>query len=199
MRIRSFLGSLKRLVRRVVHDVFPGRNKAHTAEYWAALENHSEHWDKRTKLLVELVGDDTSVFEFGAGRSVFMSCAKPGIRYGHHDLVARNRDTQVFDLNIRPLPVIQGYQTAVFSGVLEYVVDLESFFNWLAEYFQIVVCSYATRERTGTLRERHAAGWQNHLKENDLMALLNQIGFQCVQKAYYQHDQVLFRFEKYAQ
>src|SRR5690349_16692383 len=95
-------------------------------ERWADPHNLSEKWDERTKLIAQLIPNDSRVIEFGAGRRRLESYLHPSCTYFASDLVSRGSGTIVFNLNARPLPDLThlGLNVAVFGGVLEYVSDL---------------------------------------------------------------------------
>jgi hypothetical protein len=77
--------------------------------------------------------------------------------------------------------------TAVFGGVLEYMHDLESLAEWLAQHEALCVASYACApSRHGILQrirnrlDRFYYGYMNSYREEEIVALFERAGFRCI-------------------
>jgi hypothetical protein len=89
-------------------------------------------------------------------------------------------------LNKRPLPDL-GHphpDVAIFSGVVEYVVDLADVLRWLAARVPICVLSYncvhpdaSGLKLAATVKARLASGWLNHFTEQQLIATFHDAGY----------------------
>ncbi len=110
---------------------------------WSDPSNLNESWDVRTAALAKFVPPGSSVLEFGAGRRVLPRYLPAGCQYTPSDLVDRGPGTLVCDLNAAQLPLFPEHDVAVFSGVLEYVLDMDRLLDHLAPTCRIIVASYA--------------------------------------------------------
>jgi hypothetical protein len=94
----------------------------------------------------------------------------------------------IWGVNVRPLPDFRALKldVAVFSGVLEYLTQLESVAHWLAGQVSHCVASYAcansmpgTSSRANEIRARSHNGWVNTYGEFDLLEIFESAGFVC--------------------
>ena len=101
-----------------------------------------------------------------------------GCTYRGCDLVRRDKDTIVCNFNAGEFPTqaVAESDIVVMLGVLEYVVDLESFFTHLRHCKLDVLLSYCATDFSGG-RDRAALGWINHLSFYDLALLFDRYGF----------------------
>ena len=131
------------------------------------------------------------MIEFGAGRRQLETFLDRSCTYIASDLVDRGPGTIICDLNQRPLPDLRSVkaEVAVFSGVLEYVRDLESLIKWLSEQFSCCVASYTYVPRHQNaiqkMRDRFDRlyyGYMHSYTEEELENLFNRWGFVCTTK-----------------
>jgi hypothetical protein len=164
-----------------------------TADYqrWSTLDNFDQRWDPRTKAMAQLVPKGSRVIEFGAGRRQLERYLDRSCTYFPSDLMDRGPGTIVCDLNVKPLPDFRGLNldVAVFSGVLEYLNQLESVAQWLADQVSQCVVSYAcaksiprTRSRANEAVARARNGWVNTYGEDEIMEIFESVGFVCRQR-----------------
>jgi hypothetical protein len=149
-------------------------------ERWRDLCNHDVDWDKRTRAIANLIPPGSHVIEFGAGRRQLERWLPAGCSYTPSDIVDRGPGTLLCDLNRRPLPTLgrqAPLQIAVFSGVIEYVVDLPRVLTWLTPQIDRVIASYncappvdRAAERLRVIVERLSSGWVNHFTEAEIIA-----------------------------
>src|SRR6185312_8871325 len=97
----------------------------------------------RTRIAAGFVPDGSRVIEFGAGNRLLEKHLDSSCTYTPSDLVDRGPGTIVCDLNERPLPDLgtDTYDTAVILGVLEYLTDVPSLIDWLAQHVPLCVIS----------------------------------------------------------
>ena len=148
-------------------------------ERWSRNDSFHPNWDERTRLMAKHIIPGSSVVEFGAGAQAIRAVLPAGCCYLPSDLVARSPDTLVCDLNSRypdltDLP--ERTDVAVFSGVLEYINDLQGLFDWLPTRFDRVVFSYATLEHTPSLIARRSNGWVNDYRQDQITEIVEQAG-----------------------
>jgi hypothetical protein len=156
---------------------------------WTNLDNYEEWWDARTAKIARLIPSTSRVIEFGAGRRQLEKFLEPTCTYVPSDIVDRGPGTFVCDLNQRRLPDLShlNVDTAVFSGVLEYLHDLESLVEWLARHVSLCVASYACvppgKRIFQRLRDRFNRfyyGYMSSYGEEDLIDLFRRAGFRCI-------------------
>ena len=142
-------------------------------ERWQVPTNLRPDWDERTQLVATLIPDGSKVIEFGAARLVLPRYLGPGCTYQPSDLVKRSEDTLELDLN-EALPLLQcRYDYAVFSGVLEYVQDLDRLMRWLPGVTDKVIFSYAITDFLSDPISRRRHGWINSLSDSEVRQLIN--------------------------
>jgi hypothetical protein len=162
---------------------------------WSKAENLLDEWDDRTRLIGALIPPGASVIEFGAGRMVLRDFLPRDCCYRAADLVARDERTLVCDLN-GDLPVLGRKHThAVFSGVLEYVRDVDRVARFLAREVQGVVASYTPLDNLRSLRIRHNNGWVSHLTADEFVSAFDRCGFSVTQVAPWR-DQLVYVFSR---
>jgi hypothetical protein len=156
---------------------------------WRDLANHDIAWDKRTRAIAALVPDGAHVIEFGAGRCRLRDWLPPNCTYLPSDIVDRGSGSWLCDLNRRPLPPLERRavtQVAVFSGVLEYVVDVRGVLRWLAPHVDRIAVSYNVAPEAGgsasrlqTAAARLSAGWVNSFTDAELRAIFRDASYRC--------------------
>lgn len=112
-------------------------------ERWSNAASLMPAWNMRSELIAKLVPENSTVFEFGAGVGALQQHLSSSCTYQKSDLVDRDGETEIFDLNAENLLPIVGFDTAVLSGVLEYIHDVPRTINFLAANFKRVLLSYA--------------------------------------------------------
>ena len=172
---------------------------------WSNPSNLEAWWEPRTVKAASLVPPQSRVIEFGAGTRRLERYLDPSCTYVPSDLVDRGPGTVVCDLNRRPLPDlgVGVYDVAVFLGVLEYLRDVPSVLDWLAEYIPVCVVSYICPEASRySLRamfetaNRLRAGWMNNYRADELRSLFRERGFVLLQETNWETNR-LFVFSQH--
>jgi hypothetical protein len=143
---------------------------------WQKTSSFYESWDERTLQLVAPILDHSKVLEFGAGRLVVEAMLPEHCVYLHSDIVKRREDTLVIDLNAH-LPSLPKVDYIVFSGVLEYVSDIDSLITHCEKFTDHILMSYAITDNLPTIKERRYNGWISDLSENDILNLVEKYSF----------------------
>jgi len=170
-------------------------NKVTNYDRWSDLGNHSVSWDSRTEIMAGLIPKDASVFEFGAGRQVLKNYLRANKKYTASDIVIRDEDTFVCDLNDRPLPSFPPHDIAVFSGVLEYINELHVVIRHLRNYFPTIIASYAVTERNCSIQMRRNSGWVNDFSCDDFVNNFTKNGYVLDEETYVWNNQIIFVFK----
>ncbi|MCH2489686.1 MAG: class I SAM-dependent methyltransferase [Flavobacteriales bacterium] len=144
---------------------------------WKQKSSLFSNWDDRTQMLAAKITEYSTVLEFGAGRLVLKEMLPKGCTYIPSDIVARSEDTLVIDLNQEALPRLPITDYVVFSGVLEYVFDVQKVLAHCASTTQQLLFSYATIESYGHIKDRRYNGWVSDLSETTLIRVCKELGF----------------------
>lgn len=156
---------------------------------WSNVKNLKEDWNERTIMISELIDEGLVVLEFGAGRLTLKNHLR-NCKYIPSDLVDRGENTIVCDLN-RELPNIPEVDVIVFSGVLEYIHDLEKLISFLSLKTSSFVLSYAVSDYNKNDRRRH--GWVNDYSKIKLESIFESNGFKLEQSSRWE-DQIINKF-----
>jgi hypothetical protein len=171
-------------------------------ERWSRIENILPEWDDRNRALGAAIPAGSSVLEFGCGRGTLERYLDRPRAYVGSDIVARQPSTLVVDLNRRPLPDVSSLDadTAVFSGVLEYVFDVPAVLRWLPAAIARCYASYvvADGDRLRERLRRVRVGWVNSFGRDELVALFGSAGFALVDEVPWNESaiQPIFVFDR---
>lgn len=157
---------------------------------WSGFRALDPVWDDRTRLLAELIPEESSVIEFGAGRLAMKKYLPRGCKYTPSDLVDRGEGTIVLDLNARQYPCVGRYDVAVFGGVIEYVFDVERLVAFTARTAETVVFSYVCLGYFSKPHERVLRGWVNNFAADDLLRIFQAAGFRCEESSFSEYSLV---------
>ena len=149
---------------------------------WGNLKNHSMKWTGRSELMSKFINDGDSVFEFGAGRCHLKAMLPEGCSYISSDIVKREHDSFVCDINHRPLPEFPKMDVAFFSGVLEYIHDIDTFLPAIEQAFNKVIASYVAIDTSKGKLARTGHGWFNHLSRKQFIDIFEKNGFTLVEE-----------------
>lgn len=141
---------------------------------WSNQQALFSSWDERTKLLAYEIPSNSKVFEFGAARLILKDLLAEGCVYLHSDLVKRANDTLVVDLN-KTIPEIPDVDVIVFSGVLEYIFEVEQLIIALGPRTKCFIFSYATVDRFPKTSKRREHGWVSDLSVNDFVSIASKL------------------------
>jgi Methyltransferase domain len=169
-----------------------------------ALANEAARWpdanapepahDERAAFAAQFIPAGARVLEFGCGRMALKRFLPNGCSYRGCDLVARDDDTVVCDFNAGEFPseAVAQSDIVVMLGLLETIVDVESFFTHLRFSKRDVVLSYCATNLTGKC-DRVALGWVNSFSFFDLARLFDRYGFRIECTAPIDSAQALMR------
>lgn len=153
------------------------KEKDSNKEYWADLQNYRSSWRGRTEQIAKLISPGEKVLEFGCGEMILKDLLPDGCEYMGSDIVARDQDTLVMDLN-KEIKYINEYHfnVIVFSGVLEYIFDLRELIAEVRRPYQCsIITSYADLENFPV--GRRANGWVNDYTRKEFISLFRNNGF----------------------
>ena len=112
-KIRNKLSNLGSKYIRVFKTTVNKSSKQSDVNRWSQQKSLFSSWDERTQLLANQVLPESKVFEFGAARLVLNEMLPYGCTYLHSDIIKRNEDTLVLDLN-KEIPILPQVNYIVF-------------------------------------------------------------------------------------
>lgn len=159
-------------------------------ERWSQPQSFDEAWDERTALMASMVPPKSRVLEFGSGREQLEKFLPEGCYYQPSDLVARSPRTLMCDLN-QGFPAIEGrFDVVVFSGVVEYIHNLDALFAAVRAHADSCIVSYATTDLLNCMTTRLSNAWVNHLSQAALLNTLTKAGFTLRNTARWQQQMI---------
>jgi methyltransferase family protein len=166
---------------------------------WSDMTAFQRTWDARARLAAQYITDGTHILDLGCGRMALRRFLPPRCVYRGCDLVARDDDTVVCNFNAGEFPeeVSRKVDVIVLLGVLEYIVDVDAFFDRLRYSNRDVVLSYSPREWSSNI-DRAALGWFNALSLDELAAIFRRFGFAIVRFDQVDRYQVLVKLQPLA-
>tara|TARA_R110002096_G_C14653248_1_gene726621 strand:- start:159 stop:785 length:627 start_codon:yes stop_codon:yes gene_type:complete len=152
------------------------KGKKSDVSRWSNNNQLFQDWNERTALLGDFIKPNARIIEFGAGNMFLKEYLKNYKNYTPSDIVKRFDETVVCDLN-KPLIIdLSKFDTIVFSGVLEYVYDIESLFYQL-KYNRIhqVVMSYCCSDIVTLSRDKN--GWLSDYTKKELETIFKKYNY----------------------
>jgi hypothetical protein len=145
---------------------------------WSSPHGLEPAHDERAQFAAQFIPAGARVLELNCNRMALRRYLPNGCRYQGCDLIAREPDTLTCDLNAGEFPsdAAREADVIVLLGVLEHIVDVESFFTHLRFARRDLVISYCATDLTGNC-DRAALGWINGFSFFELTTLFDRYGF----------------------
>jgi hypothetical protein len=147
-------------------------------------------WEPRAKAAARFIQPGKKVMDLGCGNMAIERYLPVDCGYIPVDLVSRDSRTVVCNFNRGEFPEKGDAQLIICLGLLEYMVDIESFIERLSTYELPVILSYAPTDLTEHI-DRQSAGWLNHLDANTLRNMIAHCGFKIQSESFFQQFQIL--------
>jgi hypothetical protein len=177
LHLKSFLASpLAYMVSRLNNSKLAG------VQRWAQYESLHDEWDERTALMAGMIHPNTTILEFGAGKEHLRNFLPQGCIYQPSDIVARSPESIVCDLNQEFPKLDKKWDYIVFSGVLEYIHDVQKLLKQVRAHCDTCILSYASTDCLECMTTRMRSGWVNHLSKDSFEAMLQNAGFTVQEK-----------------
>ncbi len=149
---------------------------------WSNAESLDDQWDERTALMAGMVAPDSSILEFGAGKEHLRKFLPQGCIYQPSDIIARSPNTLICDLNTSFPELDEKVDYIVFSGVVEYVHDVQRVMHLVRASCNACLVSYASTDALECMTTRMRSGWVNHLSRNSFETILKNANFTILEK-----------------
>ena len=160
---------------------------------WKNSNELFEDWDQRTSILGNYITPGSKVIEFGSGNMSLKKMLPKKCTYTPSDIVKRNEETIVCDLN-EPISFdLSFYNTAVFSGVFEYVYDIDTVFKQLEKHIPHIILSYACSDIC--THNRLINGWLSEFTEKQLLDIFAKYSYDVIDKQEWR-KQTIFNLNK---
>lgn len=167
---------------------------------WVEVEDirkmNKQDWIKRIILMKDLIGEhNRSVLDIGCWEGELKEYLQGTIRYYGCDYVKRQQDTIVCDLNHYEFPTVD-FDVAYISGSLEYMENLEWYFDQICKANHEVILSYSLLEYFPLIDIRKKKSWVNHLTVLEIMEYMKRRKFLLATSAFWGKWTVIFKFER---
>jgi len=160
---------------------------------WKNSNELFEDWDQRTSILGNYITSGSKVIEFGSGNMSLKKMLPKNCTYTPSDIVKRTEETIVCDLN-EPISFdLSFYNTAVFSGVFEYVYDIDIVFKQLEKHIPHIILSYACSDIC--IHNRLINGWLSEFTEKQLLDIFAKYSYDVIDKQEWR-QQTIFNLNK---
>lgn len=160
---------------------------------WKNSNELFEDWDQRTSILGNYITTGSKVIEFGSGNMSLNKMLPKNCTYTPSDIVKRTEETIVCDLN-EPISFdLSLYNTAVFSGVFEYVYDIDTVFKQLEKHIPHIILSYACSDIC--THNRLINGWLSEFTEKQLLDIFAKYSYDVIDKQEWR-QQTIFNLNK---
>ncbi|MDR5589712.1 hypothetical protein [Christiangramia sp. SM2212] len=175
--IKKFRESKK--YRRQAKKTFELRKaKLSDLDRWKQPEELYIEWNNRTAILASMINPGSNIIEFGAGNMDIKNSLPENCTYTPSDICKRSEDMLICDLNHQIEFNLEPYNTAIFSGVLEYVYDVDKVFRQISKSIDHVVLSYACSDICKNDRLR--SGWLSDYAKNELEIIYEKYNYELV-------------------
>lgn len=139
---------------------------------WTSDSEFDEAWKGRISRMASHIKLPGRIADFGCGLMWLEDFLDPQSHYIPIDYIRRDNRTIVVDLNNGKIPAIEA-DVAFLSGILEYIVDIDTFLEELIEYeFKLIILSYCTLESFPNKEQRSRLNWVNHKSIRDIIAII---------------------------
>ena len=150
-------------------------------ERWSAESSLHYNWNERSAILGSYISPYSDIIEFGAGSMFLNSYLKNHRSYTATDLVKRDHESIVCDLNKPILLDLSLYNAAIMSGVLEYVFDIDCIFCALSiSNVKEIALSYSCSDIM--TENRLANGWLSDYTKTDLIIIFEKYGYSILRE-----------------
>lgn len=191
-RIKSILEDL-RIRKRKKNTMILREKKASDLGRWKNKRELDSSWNQRTYILASYIEPGSRVIEFGAGNLSLKSRLPENCTYQASDIVNRDPDCLICDLNEEIKIDLRSYDTAVFSGVLEYVYNVDRVIAQLSGNIKNIILSYACNDLSNA--PRLESGWLSDYSRVELEKIFAAYDYKITDYTTWR-NQSLYRLEK---
>lgn len=163
------------ILRRQTENTILRIEKKSDLKRWEKNKELFQDWDERTIILGSFIIPNANIIEFGAGNMILKTFLNNYESYTPSDIIHRFEETIVCDLNQTLEFDLSKYDTVVFSGVLEYVYNVEKVIEQLSSSINQIVLSYCCADIVKLSRDKN--GWLSDYKKSDLEQIFEKYNY----------------------
>ena len=167
-----------------------GEHRSVGAKAWQAVD---PIWMRRSQIAADWLGKVPAVVDIGCGAMALRSLLPEGVKYIGCDVVAREPETIVCDLNRERLPQF-GVTDASMLGVFEYLSDVPDVLKQLRQ-FERIVTSYCHHSFWRSLKKRRQY-WINHYTQKQFTKFITEAGFKIVRSQRMRVAETIYYIER---
>lgn len=161
---------------------------------WKKSGELLQDWDERTNILAGMIEPRSRIIEFGAGNMSLKNNLPANCTYTASDICARLPEYLVCDLNEKIEFEITNFNTAVFSGVFEYVYDIDKVFEQLSPAIDHIILSYSCSDISNA--DRLNNGWLSDYSKGELEHIFAKFKYKIVEYKEWR-KQSLYNLKRY--
>ncbi len=158
---------------------------------WSRWNSLFTDADLRAGMAGHFIKNNSSVLDAGAGLMLLRDYIPENCSYTPLDIVARNRNCIVADLNQGQYPEIS-YDVICALFLFEFLHEPELFMHWARQNARKLIFTYHLMLPGNDKIKRRAAGFFNDYKINELESLIHQSGWTVASRIDIGHGQACF-------
>lgn len=143
---------------------------------WSRWDMLGREADLRAGIAGQLIPEDSNVLDAGAGTLLLRDYIPENCTYTPLDIVARNRNTIVADLNQQQFPK-QNFDVVCALFLLEFIHEPQLFFDWAFKHTQKLIFTYHPFMPGKDVAKRRAVGFFNDYNINELKLMVEKSGW----------------------
>ena len=155
-----------------------------------------KYWEERVSIMSSYIDSkNSSILDIGCWDEKLKKYIPTEMVYYGCDYIKRQDDTIVCDLNNREFPNIE-FDCAFISGNLEYIVDVDWYFDNISRAKRQIILSYSALEYNPYVSRRKNETWVNHLTINEIVKAMNIRGFELIVSTIWEEVAPIMVFRK---
>ncbi len=146
---------------------------------WSSWNMLGNEPDLRAGMAGQLVPENSNVLDVGAGMMLLRDYIPASCTYTPLDIVARNRNTIIADLNQQQYPQSK-YDVVCALFLLEFIHEPQLLFDWACKHADRLIFTYHPLQPGADRNKRRAAGFFNDYNVGELKSMALQAGWKTV-------------------
>lgn len=144
---------------------------------WKNVDSHDNEWSERTHLISSWISPRSSALEFDCGREHLIQYLAENCTYQPSDIAERSEHTLFCDLNQEFPSSQQKSDTIAFSGVSEYIYDLEQLLTNACRHF---IMTYTCTDMVECITTRLRNGWSDYYIKSSIHEMIEPTEFRII-------------------
>ena len=158
-------------------------------------EKDSDYWKECNQCVASFISPGSSVIDLGCGAQSLKKYLRD-CEYIPCDIIKRTEDTLYCDFNADIYPEFNKlYDFLVCSEVLEYVLDMNIFLDYISKMAKNLILTYDAVKKRGSYKGRRKRGWVNDYTEYELEEMFYYKGLRMLDCTVWK-NQVIYMLKK---